>query len=683
MTRRNTALLLAAVASVLPANVVRAADLDELKEQAIKAAVSKVAPTVVQIITSGGTDVVGGPRGVRKGIGPTSGVIVSPDGYIISSAFNFANKPSAITVAIPGQKEPFPAKVIATDQTRMLTLLKVEATGLPVPESTPKSEIKIGHTALARGRTFNVGVADEPPSIHAGIISAINRIWGKAIQTDAKVSPANYGGPLVDLKGRVLGVIVPLSPRAVGETAGFEWYESGIGFAVPLEDIMTSLPRLKQGKDLNRGVMGVNMKSQDEFGTLPVIGAVLPGSAAEKAGIKAGDLITHIGGKEVKSYAQVQHQLGSKYEGELRIRRDDKEQPPINLVLGSAVSVAGQASMGILPVRDDADPGVEVRFLYPKGPAETAGLKVGDRIMKIGRKPAPTAPVVFVEIKNRDQLLGLVDPLPAGTELTLEVKRKAGGKTEQVKVSLAATPDEIPEKLPEYATAKKALGKDKPKPDKKEDEEKKPETGLLKRKSANGDNTYWVFVPTNYDPNVAYAVVVWLHPVGRNKQDDIDSFTDAWEAYCEDNHIILIGPNAAAETGWTPGEAEFVQEAVRTVAEQYTVDQRRIIAHGMGVGGQMAFYLGFNKRETFRGVATTGAALTNNPKERVANQPVSFYIVVGAKDPLLATVKATKDRLTEHKYPAILREIPDRGHEYLNRKTLDELVRWIDSLDRL
>ena len=445
------------------------------------------------------------------------------------------------------------------------------------------------------------------------------------------------------------------------------------------------LPRLKQGKDLNRGVLGVNMKSQDEFGTLPTIGAVLPGSAAEKAGIKAEDLITALGGKAVNSYAQVQHQLGSKYEGdtiEVKVKRGDKELPPMNVVLGSVVAGTGLSYMGILPVRDDPEPGVEVRFVYPKSPAETAGLKVGDRLMKVSRKPAaPMAPVATVDVKGRNELHALLDPLPPGTELTFDVKRKGADKTEKVSVTLALLPDEVPDKLPEYATAKKARGKDVPKP---KEGEKEPEKGLLKRKSANGDNSYWVFVPTNYDPNVSYALVVWLHPVGRNKQDDIDSFTDAWEAYCEDNHIILIGPAAANEnTGWTPGESEFVQEAVKTVSEQYTIDRRRIVAHGMGVGGQMAYYLGFNKRELFRGVATTGAALGNNPKERIANQPLSFFVVAGAKDPLKDAVKETKDKLTEHKYPAIHREIPDMGHQYLNRKTLDELVRWIDALDRM
>ncbi len=108
---------------------------------------------------------------------------------------------------------------------------------------------EIGQWAIALGRTLDPN-ADQPPSVSVGIISALDRIWGKAIQTDAKVSPTNYGGPLVDLDGRVQGVLVPASPRAEGETAGFEWYDSGIGFAIPLEDVNAVLPRLKEGKDL-------------------------------------------------------------------------------------------------------------------------------------------------------------------------------------------------------------------------------------------------------------------------------------------------------------------------------------------------------------------------------------------------------------------------------------------------
>src|SRR5262249_45432032 len=162
-----------------------------------KEALKTISPSVVKIETSGGTEVVkAGPRGtLRRGVGPTTGLIVSPDGFVISSAFNFANKPATIRVSVPGLKERKVARVVATDQPRMLTLLKVidlpAGTKLPVPVAVPKAEIEIGQSALAVGRTFSAET-EGLPSVSVGIISALERIWGKAIQTDAKVSPTNY-----------------------------------------------------------------------------------------------------------------------------------------------------------------------------------------------------------------------------------------------------------------------------------------------------------------------------------------------------------------------------------------------------------------------------------------------------------------------------------------------------------
>src|SRR5712692_3594280 len=290
-------------------------DLDDVQQATMKAAVAKVAPAVVQIETSGGSDIVGsGSVGqqIRKGTGPTTGLVVSPDGYIISSAFNFANKPSAIFVALPGRKERLVAKVVATDQSRMVTLLKVEATGLPVPAATPKKEIRIGQWAMALGRTW--ASLDSLPSVSVGIVSALGRIWGKAIQTDAKVSPVNYGGPLIDLQGRVMGVLVPAAPRGQDETAGVEWYDSGIGFAIPLEDVNRVLPKLKEGKDLKKGLLGITLKSADIYGATPVIGMIAPDSAAARAGFKVGDIVTEIEGVGIVRQAQILHILGEKYE---------------------------------------------------------------------------------------------------------------------------------------------------------------------------------------------------------------------------------------------------------------------------------------------------------------------------------------------------------------------------------
>ncbi len=724
LNRYTFTLLFAAVVGLaLPAAARADDDLADLQQKAAQNAVKKVAPTVVQIETSGGTDIVmSGPPGpggkmIHKGVGPTSGVIVNADGYVISSAFNFANKPSSIFVSVAGQKERFVAKVVATDHTRMLTLLKlVDAKNLPVPVAAPKKEFKIGQTAIAVGRTLSPTV-DDPPSVTVGIISALDRIWGRTVQTDAKISPANYGGPVVDLQGRIIGVLVPASPRGEDETAGFEWYDSGIGFAVPLEDINASLPRLLKGTEkvpvvLKRGMLGITPKSQDQFDTAAAVGAVNPGSAAEKFGIKANDVIIAIDDKPVANLAQLLHALGSKYEGDsvkVKLKRGEQEVELKEVVLSSAVASYGQPFLGILPMRDDATPGIEVRYVYPKSPADVAGIKVGDRLEKVGLVQAGQ-PVQMQPITNRDQLLARLDTAAPGIDLKFEVKRKAGGKVETVDVKLGELPNTVPDELPETASIqdrkpekkddKKDEKKDEKKDDKqgalksggrpvqfvrfddeKKDEEKK--TGLLKRTVGAANQTYFLFVPRNYDPKVAHALVIWLHPENKGREKDIEAFTDTWEDYCEDNHLIVVAPTTENEKGWVPGEAEFVAQAVKDATDHYTIDKRRVVAHGMGVGGQMAMYLGFHNRALVRGVATTGAALSGSPKEKVPNQPLSFFLVVGSKDPLKDSVTDTKNVLLEHKYSVIHREIADMGHEYLDRKTLEELVRWIDSLDRL
>jgi S1-C subfamily serine protease len=686
--------LIAALALLQPS---QAEDLNELKQQAVKAAVKKVAPSVVMIETSGGTEIItAGPKGakIRSGNGPTSGIVVSEDGYIITSAFNFANKPSSIIVAVAGHKERHVAKVVCTDQTRMLTLLKIETTEkLVVPEAVKAADMKVGQTSIAVGRTL-VGDVEQSPSVSVGIISALDRVWGKAIQSDAKISPTNYGGPLVDISGRVQAILVPASPRADDELAGFEWYDSGIGFGMRLEDVFAVLPKLKTSKVLKRGVLGINMKSNDEFSVAPEVGSLLPGSPAEKAGIKPGDVVKSIDGKNVENFAQMRHRLGAKYEGDsvnVVVVRGGKEETFNNIVLGSAASTAGQGFLGIVPMRDDDQAGVEIRYVYPGSAADGAKLKAGDRITKIGRAGAPGMPAPMQPVQNRDQLLSLLETATPGMDIRLEVKQ--GDKTNTVSVKLGELPDSVPEKLPEKDSLGKAGGKPKEKPkeekkdekkdDEKKDEKKGPETGLVKMKNGAGDRDFWMWVPKNYDANVSYALVVWLHPAGKNKEKDVEAFTDAWDDYCADNHIIVVGPQTDNPDGWTPGDSEFVQEAVKAATDGYTIDKRRVVAHGMGIGGQMAIYLGFHNRALFRGVATSGAALDGNPKERVPNQPLSFFLVAGQKDPLAPAVKATKDKLAENHFSVIHREMPEIGHEYMTRDVLKELIRWIDSLDRM
>jgi S1-C subfamily serine protease len=689
-------------------------DLDDLQEKAIKAAVREIAPCVVQIETQGGTELVGGAgrNGIRAGIGPTTGLIVHADGYVISSAFNFARKPSAIHVAIPGHRERYVAEIVANDQTRMLTLLKLVGVSgkLPVPSASPKSEMRIGQSSIAVGRTLVAG-ANEMPSVSVGIVSALDRIWGKAMQTDAKISPTNYGGPLVDLYGRVQGILVPASPRSDSETAGFDWYDSGIGFAVPLEDINRILPRMMPGTaknpiTLKPGLLGITMQAtQDPNSSPATIATIAPGSAAEKSGLKPNDTIKEIDGKPVRNQADVRQRLGSKYAGdvvEVKIQRGKEEKTFDKIALEGAVAAYAQPFLGILPIRDDPEPGVEVRYVYPDSPAAKAGIKAGDRIMTMGREVAPGR-TITQPVQNRDQLLTNLEGAIPGVELAFGIKRADGKKTETLKIKLGEIPETVPtnEQLPEKSSAKKALTKPKPvgpkqppkkdekKADKKEEkkEEKKAETGFLKRTTAAADHTYWIYVPENYDPNVAHAVLVWLHPVGKNKEKDFDNFTAAWEDDCDKYHVILVCPKAEAERGWTQSEGEFVQEAVKSVADNYTVDRKRIVVHGMDQGGEMAFWMGFHSRGLFRGVATTGAALTSKPRAKVANQPLNYFLVVGDKDPLRDQVKDSKTKLTEYKYPVIFREVKNMGRQYIDGRlgidTLHELARWLDSLDRL
>lgn len=224
-------------------------------------------------------------------------------------------------------------------------------------------------------------------------------------------------------------------------------------------------------------------------------------------------------------------------------------------------------------------------------------------------------------------------------------------------------------------------------PEKKEEkpvpkkDDKKAETGLLEGSTSAKDHQYWVYVPRNYDPNVSHALVIWLHAVG-NGGKDANDMTAIWRDVCEDQHVILVGPKSESDSGWLASEAEFVQETARDVMREYTIDRRRVVAHGMGVGGQMAFYLGFNARDLVRGVATTGAVLGTQPKPPEAGQRLTFFVVAGGKDPLAKDIAGMKGQLAEQKYVTTFREVAEMGKEYLDRKTFEELSRWIDSLDR-
>src|SRR5688500_5659230 len=124
-----------------------AQDVNDATEKAMQAAAAKVAPSVVRIETSGGAEAIwgAGRKGpevmFRRGVGASTGLVAHPDGYVITSTFNFVGKPTDIFVTVPGRPRTV-AKVVGSDPTRMLTMLKIDQTGLPVPPAFPKKDVE-------------------------------------------------------------------------------------------------------------------------------------------------------------------------------------------------------------------------------------------------------------------------------------------------------------------------------------------------------------------------------------------------------------------------------------------------------------------------------------------------------------------------------------------------------------
>ncbi len=257
-----------------------------------------IAPALVAIESFGGVGtipgVIGGIR--RQGEGNTTGVVISADGWIVTSTFNFVQLPPLITV-VTSDGIQHVARLRGQDNTRKICLLKIDdVEGSTVAAQSDVKDVFVGQTVLAVG----VGYGDTTPSISAGIVSALKRISGRAVQTDAKISPACYGGPLVDIEGRMIGVCVPMNPQSSATTAGVEWYDSGIGFAVPLADITEVIQRLKNDEIINPAFLGVAVKKNP--GTDGVMVAeVIPDSPAAEAGVVAGAIVTAWNGKESDS----------------------------------------------------------------------------------------------------------------------------------------------------------------------------------------------------------------------------------------------------------------------------------------------------------------------------------------------------------------------------------------------
>ena len=650
-------------------------DLELREEQAIKQATALVAPSVVQIQTVGGLTTVGN---LMTSTGPTTGLIVSPDGFILSSAFNFISKPTSILVTLPDQRR-FAAKLVANDRARMLTLLKIETTGLPVARPAKKSSMQVGQWSIAMGRTYSGPL----PSVSVGIVSALNRIWGKAIQTDAKVSPVNYGGPLVDIDGRVMGILVPLSSRTrqSTEAAGVEWYDSGIGFAIPYEDILATIDRLKAGEDLHPGLVGVSFKSRDMIGVVPTIDRVHFDSPAHKAGLKTGDVIVAVDGQAVTRAAQVHQKLGTKLAGDkiaMTIKRDDKSvEAEITLIDKLVPYEFG--FLGVLPTRPavskTASTGVIVRHVFEGSAASNAKLKKRDRIVKFNE----------VDIKTAADLYDSVSRLRPDDKAKLVYVRDDQEAT--VEVSLTGVPEKLPITLsPSIIPSPKADAEEesddkeaKPKADEGDNEGLK--LGRFSEEDSEDQMAFWAYVPSEYNADYSYAMMVWIHPA----RDTMEAAVfKEWKTYCDQRGIILLAPKAEDVNRWSPTDAEPVKRLIERFQNEYSIDASRIAIHSYASGSGFAAHLAIKYREMVRGLSVAaGAFPLRQPPENRPDMRLQFHLMCGDKDRGFAIVQRILAILKAGKLPVTMSAIPGLAHAYPPSDRVSEIAIWMDLLDRI
>ena len=625
--------------------VAAANDLVQLENAAVQSAIKTAGPSVVQVQTVGGLDRLGTSL---LGAGPTTGTIVSTDGYIVSSAYNFIQKPASILVTLPDGKR-LPAKMVARDHSRMLVLLKVDAQDLAPAEAATKASLRVGQTAIAMGRSFAVKRAN----ISVGIISAVDRIWGKAIQTDAKISPNNYGGPLVDLHGRVQGILVPLNPQQSAATAGAEWYDGGIGFAVPLEDVVSAVERMKKGEDLHAGKLGITLAGgRDLFGKPPVIASARPLSPAAKAGIIKGDRIVNVDGKPITMLAQLRHALAPRYAGEnvkITVLRG-KERKTVTIPLIAKLEPYAHPFLGILPRR--ASGLTTVRYIYPDSPAATAGLKLGDTIVSANNE----------KIADADALRELLNTLSPDDVVSLEIRRNS--EQLKIKAKLASLPEEIPiSPAPESPT------------------DNKETAGRVDVAIPEFPHKCFAYIPRGYDTARPHGLIVWLHPPGGHDERKLIA---RWQPLCENWNLILLAPRSLNPAKWAPSDAAFVRKAMDRVMGQYAIDKTRVVVHGHEGGGALAWLLAISQRDVVRGVAVVDAAIParatapeNEPLERLA-----AYVAFGSKSTVASRVRKTISEMRSNKFPVTVVEQGELSR-YLRAAELDELCRWIDSLDRI
>jgi serine protease Do len=383
--------------------------------------------------------------------GSGSGVIISDDGYIVTNNHVVEN---AITIKVKtSDKKEYKAKLIGTDPMTDIALIKIDASGLPMAYFAEIKDVKVGEWVVAVGNPLGL-----TQTVTAGIVSAIGRGGlglptnaknanynvENFIQTDAAINPGNSGGGLFNLSGGLVGINSAIATR----TGGY----MGYGFAIPVDLVKSVVLDLKANGKVNRGYIGVQIRSIDEVeakgvGLSKVEGAmvhgVLKGSPAEKSGVQIGDVILQVNGKPISTSNELQSEIAMHRAGDyvdLTIWRDEKqmnikvkleprEEEPTTTAEASKGEEEEETSKALtfdklgftvdnltsdLKSKLGADYGVVVTKVQRYSEAESRGMQVNGVITKVNRE----------KITSVSQLKKIIDGRKSGDVVMLQLHYK-------------------------------------------------------------------------------------------------------------------------------------------------------------------------------------------------------------------------------------------------------------------